>query len=137
MAQERQITMISGNILPAKNKSTLSKEELAGISNVFSSSVDKYKVSQDIVDSGNHSEKRGRIAGKHNPDIHEHWETIKTSEKLQMNNLNDSKTIIPSRCESETSDGGRGHLRGSIASIFNPTAIAVVITAFAFNDSGG
>jgi hypothetical protein len=119
MTQNRPVTIISGDILPSKSKTTLSKDDLKNIKNVFSSTTENTKKAHDVVNGGNHTEKRGRIR---DPEIHEDWQTVKTSNKLSMGNLNDSKTIVPSRAEGESSDGGRGHLRGSISSLFNPTA---------------
>lgn len=123
MTKDRPVTIISGDILPSKGKLTLSKDDLSKIQNVFSSKTENIKKAQDVVDSGDHTEKRGRLAGGKDPAIHEEWQTIKGSNRLSMGNLNDAKTIVPSRSEGETSDGGRGHLRGSMSSLFNPTAI--------------
>jgi hypothetical protein len=118
----RPISIISGDILPSKTKSKLSKNDLDNIKGIFSSNVKQTAKSQDILDSGKHKETRGRVVGEKNPDIHEDWEKVATSEKLTMRNLHDTRSLVPSR-SSETSEGGRGQLRSGTSSIFNPEAL--------------
>lgn len=124
--QEKPVVLMTGTMIPVSSD-TKGKYNREALDAIFSHSMDKMTQGIEASKSENPEDhkRRAKKASKKNG-IKESWEEVKSSKKLSMGNPNDLRAITPSRGAVETNNGGAGHLRATMASIFDPDALSKI-----------